>query len=126
MHPDLGIGGAERFIVDIAVCLQNQGHSVVVYTSHYSQDHCFEESRQLNIRVHGDWIPRHIFNYFHILFSIIRAVYLAIALYLSSDDFDLIVSDQVSFSIPILKQCAQKVFFIDYRLFFMAIFLIYF
>ncbi len=30
LHPDLGIGGAERLIVDAAVGLQQKGHDVTV------------------------------------------------------------------------------------------------
>ena len=30
LHPDLGIGGAERLVVDAAVALQQQGHDVTV------------------------------------------------------------------------------------------------
>lgn len=31
LHPDLGIGGAERLVVDAAVALQQQGHEVSMY-----------------------------------------------------------------------------------------------
>lgn len=34
-HLDLGLGGAERFIVDSALELQGLGHKVHVYTSHF-------------------------------------------------------------------------------------------
>lgn len=44
-HPDLGIGGAERLIIDAAVGLQELGHTVRIYTSHCDPDHCFEEAR---------------------------------------------------------------------------------
>lgn len=44
-HPDLGIGGAERLVVDAAVGLQNRGHKVVIFTSHCDKSHCFEEAR---------------------------------------------------------------------------------
>lgn len=44
-HPDLGIGGAERLIIDAAVGLQNRGHKVVIYTSHCDPRHCFDEAR---------------------------------------------------------------------------------
>lgn len=30
LHPDLGIGGAERLIVDAAVALQQKGHDVTM------------------------------------------------------------------------------------------------
>src|SRR5271155_503702 len=45
VHPDLGIGGAERLIIDAAVGLQKLGHKVTIYTSHCDPRHCFEEAR---------------------------------------------------------------------------------
>lgn len=44
-HPDLGIGGAERLVVDAAVGLQKRGHRVVIFTSHCDPAHCFDEAR---------------------------------------------------------------------------------
>ena len=45
LHPDLGIGGAERLIIDAAVGLQELGHKVTIFTSHCDPHHCFEEPR---------------------------------------------------------------------------------
>ena len=45
LHPDLGIGGAERLVVDAAVGLQKRGHKVVIFTSHCDPTHCFDEAR---------------------------------------------------------------------------------
>ena len=39
------IGGAERLVVDAALCLQRFGHTVHMYTSHHDKNHCFEETR---------------------------------------------------------------------------------
>ena len=44
-HPDLGIGGAERLVVDAAVGLQERGHKVTIFTSHCDPAHCFDEAR---------------------------------------------------------------------------------
>lgn len=44
-HPDLGIGGAERLVVDAAVALQQRGHTVTIFTSHCDPQHCFDEAR---------------------------------------------------------------------------------
>lgn len=44
-HPDLGIGGAERLVIDAAVGLQNRGHKVTIFTSHCDPRHCFDEAR---------------------------------------------------------------------------------
>ena len=45
IHPDLGIGGAERLVVDAAVGLQERGHKVTIFTNHCDQGHCFDEAR---------------------------------------------------------------------------------
>ena len=45
LHPDLGIGGAERLVIDAAVGLQKRGHKVVIFTSHCDPTHCFDEAR---------------------------------------------------------------------------------
>lgn len=52
-HPDLGIGGAERLIVDAAVGLQNLGHKVTIFTSHCDPRHCFEEARDGKLLLFG-------------------------------------------------------------------------
>ena len=51
VHPDLGIGGAERLVVDAAVGLQSLGHKVTILTSYRDKGHCFEETRD------GAYIP---------------------------------------------------------------------
>lgn len=48
-HPDLGIGGAERLLIDAAVGLQNMGHKTTVFTSHCDPIHCFDEARDGDI-----------------------------------------------------------------------------
>lgn len=45
IHPDLGIGGAERLVIDAALSLKSLGHTVVIFTSHCDPTHCFEEAR---------------------------------------------------------------------------------
>jgi alpha-1,3/alpha-1,6-mannosyltransferase len=72
----LNLGGAERLVVDAALGLQNLGHNVEFFTSHHSIEHCFEETKNgtLQVNVYGDFLPRNIFGYFHVLFAIIRMV----------------------------------------------------
>jgi alpha-1,3/alpha-1,6-mannosyltransferase len=45
VHPDLGIGGAERLVIDAAVGLQSAGHKVTILTSYRDTSHCFDEAR---------------------------------------------------------------------------------
>ncbi|KAI5284350.1 Alpha-1,3-mannosyltransferase-like protein [Ascosphaera aggregata] len=75
IHPDLGIGGAERLVVDAALALQNQGHRVVIYANHRDKSHCFDEARngKLDVRIRGDTVfPIHIGGRFHIMMAIAR------------------------------------------------------
>lgn len=50
-HPDLGIGGAERLVIDAAVGLQTLGYKITVFTSHCDPLHCFDEARDGNINL---------------------------------------------------------------------------
>lgn len=62
LHPDLGLGGAERLVVDAAVELASRGHTVDMYTSHHDRSRCFEEttSGHFAVLVAGAWFPRFI------------------------------------------------------------------
>lgn len=107
IHPDLGIGGAERLIVDAAVGLQNLKNEITIYTSHCDKSHCFEEvgSGELKVVVYGDFLPTKILQRFHIVFSILRQLYLVLALIASGEirEYDYFIVDQLSFCVPFLK-----------------------
>lgn len=109
LHPDLGLGGAERLIVDAAKALALRGHDVTVFTSHYEPGRSFEETRDGSFRVavHGDWLPRHIGGKLHILFAILRSLWLALCVAAASFFYrashDVYIVDQVSAPVPILR-----------------------
>lgn len=131
IHPDLGIGGAERLIIDVALALQNRGHRVTIYTSHCDKTHCFEEARDgtLDVRVRGNTIfPAHIFGRLHILMASLRQLHLTASLLseLGSRDQpnnsgtkkdrnddendsqdDIFIVDQLPACVPILKTFSQ-------------------
>lgn len=107
LHPDLGIGGAERLVVDAAVGLQNMGHHVQIYTSHCDKTHCFDEvsSGELKVKVWGDFLPTQILQKFHILFAILRQLFLVMVLVVSGEirQYDYFIVDQLSFAVPFLS-----------------------
>ncbi|XP_030640154.1 alpha-1,3/1,6-mannosyltransferase ALG2 [Chanos chanos] len=106
LHPDLGIGGAERLVVDAAVALRSRGCSVQIWTAHYDPHHCFSEtlSPDLPVVCVGDWLPTSVFGYFHALCAYLRMIYVAFYLiFLSGEEFDVIFCDQVSACIPVLR-----------------------
>ncbi|VDL84960.1 unnamed protein product [Nippostrongylus brasiliensis] len=101
LHPDLGIGGAERLVVDAAVALQRKGHTVKVITNQYDPSHAFKETQDLEITV-IQWFPRLIFGYMWALCAYVRmclaAIYVA-----SCVESDVIICDQVSAALLVLK-----------------------
>lgn len=108
IHPDLGIGGAERLVVDGAIALQKGGHIVKFLTNHHDPSHCFEETRNGTIEVEtvGDWLPRSIFKRFTAACAYFRMLYASFytAFFLSRQQvYDVIFVDSISVGIPILK-----------------------
>uniref|UniRef100_A0A0C9RUF8 Alpha-1,3/1,6-mannosyltransferase ALG2 n=1 Tax=Wollemia nobilis TaxID=56998 RepID=A0A0C9RUF8_9CONI len=112
-HPDLGIGGAERLIVDAAVELASRGHEVHVFTAHHDRGRCFEETVDglFPVTVYGNFLPRHIFYRFHAICAYLRCIYVAICMVLRWPSFDVVLADQVSVVIPVLKLKSSKVIF---------------
>ncbi|KAI8815219.1 alpha-1,3/1,6-mannosyltransferase ALG2 [Cladochytrium replicatum] len=117
VHPDLGIGGAERLVVDAAIGLRNRGNEVTIYTSHYDPAHAFEETRNgaLKVVVRGDWIPRSIGGKAHVLFAILRNIYLVLTIVLShfifETSFDVFFVDQISAGNFLLRLTSSKILF---------------
>ncbi|KAI9195580.1 hypothetical protein LWI28_016280 [Acer negundo] len=105
IHPDLGIGGAERLIVDAAVQLASHGHNVHVFTAHHDKKRCFEETLDgtFPVTVYGDFLPRHIFYRLHAVCAYLRCIFVALCVLLKWSSFDVILADQVSVVIPLLK-----------------------
>ena len=93
IHPDLGIGGAERLVIDAALEFMDAGHEVVMYTGYHDVTRCFEETltergeRAGWVRVHGSWVPRHFFGIFHALLASVRCLWAMCALLLHDPDF---------------------------------------
>ncbi|XP_077241060.1 uncharacterized protein LOC143881697 [Tasmannia lanceolata] len=105
IHPDLGIGGAERLIVDAAVQLASHGHNVHVFTAHHDKNRCFEETLvgTVPVTVYGAFLPRHIFYHFHAFCAYLRCIFVALCMLLLWPAFDVILVDQVSVIIPFMK-----------------------
>lgn len=114
IHPDLGIGGAERLIVDAALALKSRGHDIEMFTAHHDPGHCFSETRDgtLMVSCAGDWLPRHCCQKGYAFWAYLRMIYVAIYLvFFSGKKFDVIVCDQISACIPVLKWSGAKVLF---------------
>jgi alpha-1,3/alpha-1,6-mannosyltransferase len=80
LHPDLGIGGAERLVVDAALALRRKGHVVRFVTNHHDRSHCFPETRNgtLGVTVVADWFPRAVAGRCQALFAYLRMILAAL------------------------------------------------
>eukprot|EP00775_Hariotina_reticulata_P008164 gene8164-8355_t len=110
LHPDLGLGGAERLVVDAAVELCRHGHTVDMYTAYYDPQRCFDETRtgDFAVMTAGNWFPRHVLGRFYALCAVIRctiaAIYLAWRVWSGNmPDYDVIIVDQVAAVVPLLR-----------------------
>jgi hypothetical protein len=78
IHPDLGLGGAERLIVDAACALLQAGHDVHILTAHHDAARSFDETNTVlagRVHVKGDWIPRSVLSgKFHLVFAFLRTL----------------------------------------------------
>jgi alpha-1,3/alpha-1,6-mannosyltransferase len=108
LHPDLGLGGAERLVVDAAVELVARGHTVDFFTSHYDPRRCFQETLTggFSITVAGAWFPRHVLGRLYALCAYVRcvlaALYMAVVrCWLGGVRYDVVIADQV-------RSCAAR------------------
>ena len=111
-HPDLGIGGAERLVVDAALGLRGRGHDVTIYTARHDPRRCFDETRDgtLRVVVAGDWLPKRVLGRCYALCASLRMV--AVALRAARDGPDVVVVDQVATAVPVARAaCAAPVVF---------------
>lgn len=56
----------------------------------------------------GDWIPRSFLGSFYLLFAAIRSIYLALYLLIIGFSCDVIIADQITFHLPLLKLCSKN------------------
>ena len=115
LHPELGVGGGERLIVDAALALQRAGHRVTVFTAHHDRTHCFEPTRdgRLEVRVCRWRLPLHIAGRLRAPAAVARMLALGRAAMRAPEAFDVILCDVVAHAIPLLRRraCPPIVFY---------------
>lgn len=87
LHPDLGIGGAEQLIINIALALMQRGFDVTIYTPFFDPNRCLEEAKQCRVIVKGHWFPASIFGRFKALCAYIRMLLCAFWVVLFAGSF---------------------------------------
>ncbi len=112
VHPDLGVGGAERLILDIASAVKANNHQVTILTNHYDPAHCFQDSREFNIITKFSSMPRHLFGRLHALLAYFKLFLASLWLiYFSGLKFDAVICDQISLPVAVFKWHNYKVLF---------------
>ncbi|KAM3718734.1 Alpha-1,3/1,6-mannosyltransferase ALG2 [Dirofilaria immitis] len=102
IHPDLGIGGAERLVVDAAVAMKQNGHKVQFVTNYFNPKHAFIETAEFDIKV-IDLFPRSIFGFGHALCAYIRMCVAALYICIFLKGTELIFCDSISVCLLIFR-----------------------
>ncbi|RNF16245.1 putative dolichyl-P-Man:GDP-Man1GlcNAc2-PP-dolichyl alpha-1,3-mannosyltransferase [Trypanosoma conorhini] len=115
LHPDLGIGGAERLIIDAAVALQKHQHvtpiSVTIVTNHHDPKRAFPETVDGTVKVvvSGAWLPDHFMGRAKVFCTTLRMAWAALMISCYYPDTDCVVVDQVAAVLPLLRSVAAYV-----------------
>lgn len=109
LHPDLGIGGAERLILDAAIGLQRHQKvhpmDVFIVTPHHDKERCFKETVDGTVKVvvRGGWLPASILGRCKVLCATLRMIAAGFSICNSTPDIDVFVVDQVAAVMPPLR-----------------------
>lgn len=105
LHPDLGIGGSERLIIDAAEALRDAGHRVTIFTAHHDREHCFAATRDgsLDVQVRGDFLPGSLRGRLRAPSAIARMSWLTAAALRPPAAFDLVFCDLVAHVVPLAR-----------------------
>ncbi|KNH07471.1 glycosyltransferase ALG2 [Perkinsela sp. CCAP 1560/4] len=117
IHPDLGIGGAERLVIDLASGLSHFHRcQTCILTTSFDESRCFAEvansqrsskgnpsNSHLNVIVRGNSFPRSIQGRLVRLCKSLSMVYAVTWLVLYGPVYEAFVVDQISIALPILR-----------------------
>lgn len=111
--------------MDAATSLRGVCHVEAIYTSHHDPSHCFAETIDGTVRVRqfGRWIPRTLFGQCTVLMSILRVLYVTLALVWhlrlwrgGLATIDAVVLDQVPVGILVLRLLTRCKVCVDVRI----------
>jgi len=107
VHPNLGLGGAERLVVDAARSLEAKGHQTTIFTARYDPDDAFEETRELDVRVVETRMPDSIAGRVRGPANVLRMARVAGKLARYRGDYDVAVCDLTAHIVPQLKRALE-------------------
>jgi alpha-1,3/alpha-1,6-mannosyltransferase len=110
VHLDLGIGGAEQLVIQLAKASLDLGYRVDIVTTRCDQDHCFAAVKKPNgvlsndVCIYGRWIPTNIFGIATAFMSTLRMIYITykITQLQRHKSVDVVVVDVLPTSLPLL------------------------
>jgi len=114
VHPTLGMGGAERWLLDTAVALQADGYRVEIYCNSYNPARAFAEfaERRIPVTVLGGFLPSHILQRLRAPCAVLRMLWISLRLRFAQKRFDVLLVDLVSHNLPLLgRNLAQWIIF---------------
>lgn len=96
-------------VIDAALGLQELGHFVTIYTSHFDPKHAFSEVADGTIRVKvfgNSLVPRNVMGRFSIICAMMRQIHLFFQLKAlgEADAFDVFIVDQLSICVPFFRE----------------------
>lgn len=109
MHLDLGIGGAEQLVLQLATVSQELNHQLLLLTTRCDPHHCFAPVKpdgklHKDLRVWGRWIPADLKGAGRTLCSTMRVLYLTMCIIVQQLQADVIVVDVLPTPLPFLAQ----------------------
>ncbi|RHW72875.1 dolichyl-P-Man:GDP-Man1GlcNAc2-PP-dolichyl alpha-1 [Trypanosoma brucei equiperdum] len=115
LHPDLGIGGAERLVVDAAIALQRYQKvtpvQVIIVTNHHDPQRAFAETVDgtVTVQVFGSWLPASIKGRAKVFAATLRMCWAAWVTCWMHPDADCFMVDQVAAVLPLLSFVAPQI-----------------
>ena len=110
VHLDLGIGGAEQLVLQLAIASQDLGHDVSIVTTRCDSDHCFDAVKKStngrlsnDVYIYGSWLPVTILGVGTALCSTIRMLYITYQVTRFFKTADVVVVDVLPTSIPLVS-----------------------
>ncbi|KAK1350837.1 alpha-1,3/1,6-mannosyltransferase [Hamiltosporidium tvaerminnensis] len=111
IHPNLGIGGAERLMLDICKSLKDEDNEVVLISKNFDEKRCFDDTLDIcRPLLVGKFIPDSIVGRGMSFFSLLTAIYISVYVILFVEA-DIVILDHVPYSVPFLRLFFEKVFF---------------
>lgn len=107
IHLDLGIGGAEQLVLQLAKAGQENGHEVTLITTRCDPDHCFAAvapggSLHSNLHIYGNWIPSQLFGACTAIMSTLRILFLTWQVCRHHRDANVCIVDVLPTALPLL------------------------